>query len=59
MGIQDFILVYVQSCTGGELPLDECGPLWQFGIIAVLLASAIATLIAVRVVRVYAKSARS
>lgn len=48
MGTQDFIVVYVQSCTGGKLPLGECGPVWQLGVIAVLLVSAIVALMALR-----------
>jgi len=43
-----FIITYVQACTGGRLPLGECGPIWQLGIIAALLISAIAVLIALR-----------
>lgn len=58
MGTQDFIVVYVQACTGGKLPLSECGPVWQLGVIAVLMVSAIAVLMALRM-RAYATSAQS
>ena len=57
MGSQDFILTYVQACTTGKLALSECGPVWQFGVIAVLLASAITVLIVLRL-RAYLQMAR-
>jgi hypothetical protein len=44
MSNQGFVLAYVQSCTVGDLGMAECGPVWQLGIIAVLLFIAIATL---------------
>jgi hypothetical protein len=34
MGSQSILETYVYACAGGELPLPECAPLWQFGIIA-------------------------
>jgi hypothetical protein len=49
MGSSEFVVNYVQACTIGNLPLSECGPVWQLGIIAVLLVSAFMALIAVRV----------
>jgi hypothetical protein len=58
MDSQNFILTYAQACTGGKLTLSECGPVWQFGVIAVLLASAIAVLIVLRM-RTYAQSMKS
>jgi hypothetical protein len=54
MGSQDFLVTYVQACSNGKLALSECGPVWQIGIIAVLLASAIAVLIVLRL-RAYAQ----
>jgi hypothetical protein len=54
MGSQKFIIGYVQACTGGQLPLSECGPVWQLGIIAVLLALAVMTLVALRLGRSHA-----
>ena len=48
---QGFVASYVQACTGGQLPLSECGPVWQLGIIAALLVLAVLTLVALRVVR--------
>ena len=58
MGSQDFIVTYVRACASGKLVLSECGPVWQFGVIAVLLAFAITVLIVFRI-RAYAQSAHS
>lgn len=58
MGSQNFILTYVHACSTGKLVLSDCGPVWQFGIIAVLLASAITVLVVLRM-RAYSQSARS
>jgi hypothetical protein len=58
MGSLDFLVTYVQACGSGMLALSECGPAWQFGVIGLLVASAIAALIALRV-RAYVLSARS
>lgn len=41
MGGDHFIMSYVQACTAGKLAFSECGPVWQFTVIAVLLAVAI------------------
>jgi hypothetical protein len=38
------VLEYVQSCTGGNLGMAECGPIWQLAVIATLLLIAIVTL---------------
>jgi hypothetical protein len=48
---QNFILGYVQACTDGKIPVSECGPVWQLGIITTLLVLAVLTLIALRVGR--------
>lgn len=48
MGSENFILTYVQACTGGKLPFSDCGPIWQLGVIAALLAAAIMFLILLR-----------
>jgi hypothetical protein len=48
---QKFIIGYIQACTGGQLPLSECSPVWQLGIISVLLVLAMLMLVAVRVGR--------
>lgn len=58
MGGQNFILAYLQACTGGKLALSECGPIWQFGVIAVLLVSTISVFIVLRI-RAYAQSTRN
>jgi hypothetical protein len=44
-----FIWQYVGSCIGGALPAGECAPLWQFGIIILLLVFAVAGLVVVRI----------
>lgn len=49
MGRIGFIWDYVRACVGGGLPSSECSPLWQFGIIILLLAFAVAGLVVIRV----------
>lgn len=49
MGRFEFVWQYVGSCVAGRLPAGECAPLWQFGIIILLLVFAVAGLIVVRV----------
>jgi hypothetical protein len=44
LGNQRLVLEYVQSCSGGNLGMAECGPIWQLGVIAALLLIAIVTL---------------
>ena len=53
----NFVVTYVQQCTGGKLALTECGPVWQMGVIAVLLVAAVAFLIGLRL-HGHAQSAR-
>jgi len=48
MGNLNFVLTYLQSCLDGKLALSECGPAWQFGVIAVLLLLAISALVVIR-----------
>ena len=48
MGSQSILETYVQACTSGRLPLSECGPVWQLGIIAGLLVCAVLALVALR-----------
>lgn len=57
MGSQNFILTYAQACSSGKLALSDCGPVWQCGVIAVLLVSAIAFLIVLRM-RAYGQTAQ-
>jgi hypothetical protein len=47
--IDQFIFGYVQACTAGKLPLTECGPVWQLGIIGALLVAAVLTLAVLRI----------
>jgi hypothetical protein len=51
MGSQGLVLAYVQSCASGDLGMAECGPIWQLGIIAVLLVIAIVTLAVLQIRR--------
>jgi len=48
MGDRGFIIEYVRSCTAGALGLADCGPFWQFAVIAALLVIAISTLVILR-----------
>lgn len=41
MGSDNFIMSYVTACTTGKLTFTDCGPVWQFTVIAMLLAVAI------------------
>lgn len=42
---QHLVLGYVEACSSGMLPLSECDPVWQLGIIGVLLVVALLTLV--------------
>jgi len=46
MGSYTFILKYVNSCINGNLPFKDCGDVWQFGVIVVMLLIAIVVLLA-------------
>jgi hypothetical protein len=48
MDSTNFVVSYARACGSGSLPFSECGPVWQLGIIAVLLVAAIAFLIVLR-----------
>ena len=48
MGGGNYVVSYVQACAGGALPLSECGPAWQMGVIAVLLVASVMALIVLR-----------
>ena len=43
-----FIWQYADACARGALKLSDCGPVWQFGVMAVLLFTAIFALVVVR-----------
>lgn len=49
MGGQDFIVGYIQACTGGKLPFSECGPVWQMFLILAFLVAAVAVLLVLRI----------
>ena len=44
MNNENFVISYVQACSSNQLPVGDCGPVWQLGIIAVLLIMAISSL---------------
>ena len=44
MGGQGLVMSYLHSCTSGALRMSDCGPIWQLGVIVVLLLGAIITL---------------
>jgi hypothetical protein len=48
MGDRGIIIEYVRSCTAGALGISDCGPVWQFAIIATFLMAAIVTLVILR-----------
>jgi hypothetical protein len=43
------IVQYISSCFSGALRASECGPVWQLGIIAVLLVVFIGTFVVLRI----------
>jgi hypothetical protein len=43
------LVVYVQDCASGTLPMADCGPVWQLGLIAFLLVCAVISLVVLRV----------
>lgn len=43
-----FVVTYVQSCTAGKLGIGDCGPVWQLGVIAALLAVSVTILLVLR-----------
>ena len=46
---QDVVVGYVKACASGTLPLSECGPVWQLGIMGGLLVLAVLCLVVLRV----------
>jgi hypothetical protein len=42
------LAIYVQDCANGALPVSECGPVWQLGLIALLLVCAVVALVVLR-----------
>jgi hypothetical protein len=42
----NFLLSYVQECASGKVVFNDCGPVWQFGVIAAMLVAAIILLLA-------------
>lgn len=41
---QQLVLGYVEACSSGMLPLSECDPVWELGVIGVLLIVALLSL---------------
>ncbi len=46
MSGDNFLLQYAQDCVFGKLAFNDCGPIWQFSVIAVLLVVAFIFLLA-------------
>lgn len=44
MNHDNFVISYVHACSSNQLPIADCGPVWQLGIIATLLVMAVTTL---------------
>lgn len=46
-GVNDgnFVLSYVQECASGKVAFNDCGPVWQFGVIAFVLVAVIILLL--------------
>ena len=42
----NFVLSYVQECATGKVGFNDCGPVWQFGVIAFALVATIILLLA-------------
>ena len=42
---QQLVLDYVEACGSGMLPLSECDPVWELGVIGVLLVVALLSLV--------------
>ena len=42
---QQLVLDYVEACGSGLLPLSECDPVWELGVIGVLLVVALLSLV--------------
>ncbi len=45
MNNENFVISYVHACSSNQLPVADCGPVWQLGIIATLLVMAIISLV--------------
>jgi hypothetical protein len=43
-----FLVSYVEGCASGAIRLNECGPVWQLGVIGGLLVLAIVLLCVLR-----------
>jgi hypothetical protein len=42
---QQFLFGYIEACSSGMLPLSECDPVWELGIIGALLILALLSLV--------------
>ena len=48
MSDSDLISNYVHACLNGALKAGECGPVWQLGVIGLLIVIALFALLALR-----------
>lgn len=46
MNDSNFVLSYVRECASGKVAFNDCGPVWQFGVIAFALVATIILLLA-------------
>lgn len=42
----NFLVSYVKECASGKVAFNDCGPVWQFGVIAFALVATIILLLA-------------
>lgn len=42
------VISYLQGCATGSIRFQDCGPVWQMGVIAGLIVLAIIALVAMR-----------
>ncbi len=48
MAGQNFVFAFMEACFSGKLTSGDCGPVWQIGVIALLLVMAVAALLVLR-----------
>ena len=48
MNTTGLVMELVDACASGRLRVSDCGPVWQMGVIAVLLVIMVATLVVLR-----------
>lgn len=46
MSDENFLISYVKECASGKVAFNDCGPVWQFSVIAFALVATIILLLA-------------